>query len=397
MRPFATAPAFATALAVAVATAQPALRAQTPPVELAPITTAVRAQLEQVRQKRDLPGIGAAFVLPDGRLGEVAVGHVDAERKQPLTTAHRQFSGSIGKTYCAVLCLRLVQDGVLGLDDPLRKHLGARPWFARLPNHERVTIRQLLQHQSGIPEHVWKPAFHTGLLADPDRAWKPEECVAFVLDDEPLFAPGEKWAYADTNYLLVGLAIEQAAGRPYYDLLRARVLEPLGLRDTLPADRRDLPDLANGFASGIAIHRGETVVDGRYFVNPIFEWTGGGIVSTTADLARFGRAALLGDAVPEARRADLTRFVPADPRVAKGYGLGVMQIDSPHGPAVGHTGIMPGHLSAVIHYQEPKLTVALQTNTDDGRKVGRLERLAHDVAATVIERAALRPAAGSGR
>lgn len=380
-------------LPVAWALTPALLSAQTDPApvpELTAIETAVRAHLAAQLQQHDFPGMVAAFVLPDGRLGQVAVGHIDAERSQPLCTAHRMFSGSIGKTYCAVVCLRLVQQGRLTLDDPLRQHLGEQPWFPRLPNGERVTLRQLLRHQSGIPEHVWKKEFHAALAADPDKAWTPEQCIAFVLDDPPLFAPGDGWSYADTNYLLIGLAIEHATGARYHDLLRAELLTPLGLKDTLPADRRDLPMLANGFASGLAMHTGPTVADGRYFVDPSFEWTGGGICSTTADLARFGRAALDGDAVPAKLRGDFLQFVPADRRVAPGYGLGVMQLQTPHGPAVGHSGIMPGYLSVLTHYQELRLTVAVQTNTDDLRKLGRgMQRHADAVAGVVAAAASL--------
>lgn len=328
-----------------------------------------REWLEGLRVRHDFPGACAAFVLRDGRIGAVAVGHVDGERKEPLTTRHRIFSGSIGKTYVAAVALQLVAAGELDLDAKVSTWLGGEPWFLRVPNHADLTLRMLLRHQSGVPEHVWKPEFHRAVLAEPDRQWRAAELVAFVFDDAPLFAAGDGFAYADTNYVLVGAVLEQHTGKSWFELLRSRLLEPLDLDETSASDRRDIPGLANGFASGMALHEGPTVRDGRYFVNPQFEWCGGGVCSTTRDLARWGAALLLGDVVPEPMRAAWLDAVEA-PRVGGRYGLGVIVRDGELGPAHGHTGTMVGCLSVVQSYPQQGLTVALQWNTDDGRKLG---------------------------
>ena len=337
------------------------------------------------RERHGFPGACAAVVLPDGTVVASAVGAADGEGKQPLTAASRMMSGSIGKTYCAAIALRLVAEGKLSLDGKFADVLGKEEWYPRLPNAAAITLRQLLNHTSGVPEHVWKQPFQEAITGEPDRVWTPRECVAFILSDPPVAAAGEKWSYADTNYVLVGLAIEQVTGKPFYEVLQARLLEPLQLRDTVPNDRRDVPGLVNGHASGIAFHTGDTVVDGRYFVNPIFEYCGGGISSTAGDLARWTALLFGGEVIPKDLRDDLIDGVPAARGVTEKYGLGCFVMRGPHGPALGHSGIMPGYNGYTLWFPDLRIAAAFLCNTDDGKRTGPMKRHVEAYAAAAKE------------
>lgn len=352
------------------------------------LTERIAEWLRAERAQRKFPGACAAVALADGTVHAAAVGCTDRAEKVPLTTGHRMLYGSIGKTYVAALALQLVAEQKLELDGKLADLLGDEDWYARLPNGEDVTIRQLLNHTSGIPEHVWKPEFQRAVTEDPDRALTPRECVAFALGDPPVAEPGAKWSYADTNYLLVGLAIERATGRAYYDLLQERLLAPLGLTNTKPSDHRALADLANGHASGLAFHTGDTVADGKYFVNPAFEWCGGGVYGTTADLAKWCWHLFAGDVIPEALRAAHRDGVPAQRGVAERYGLGCFVLTTPHGPACGHSGFMPGYFSYTLYYPDLNVAVALQYDTDDRAKVGPLRKQVDALAALAVQQPA---------
>lgn len=344
----------------------------------------LRARLEGERAERHFPGACCAFVLPDGSTGALAIGSEDAAGKVPLTTQSKLFSGSIGKSYVAAVALQLVAEGKLSLDGKVAAVLGAQEWYARLANHDAVTLRQLLNHTSGIPEYCWKPAFEKALLAAPDHLFTPVECLGFVLDDAPVGAPGEKWSYADANYLVVGLMMEQVTGKPWFLLLQERLLTPLQLDGTLPSSRRDLPGLANGHRSGIAFGKGDTVVDGRYFVHPGFEYCGGGVCSTTLDLARWCKELFAGEVIPKELREAHVTGVKAHRQVSEQYGLGCFLMQSKHGAAFGHSGIMPGYLSMMSWYAEHKLAVAVQFDTDDVRQVGDLRREVDGLAGVVL-------------
>lgn len=345
------------------------------------IEAAFQARLEELRTERGFSGVCAAFVLADGTTGAVAVG-VDAAGVA-LTKQSKLMSGSIGKTYCAAIALQLVAEKKLELDGKVRSVLGAREWYGRLPNGEEVTLRQLLNHTSGIREHVWKPEFEAAVKKAGDRAMGPEECLGYALGEAALAPAGAKWSYADTNYVVVGLCIEQVTGKPYCTVLRERLLGPRKLDETVANDRRDLPGLACGLAGAVGFWRGPTVVDGRYFTNPAFEYCGGGVSSTTRDLARWIAMLFGGDVIPAELREAQLAGVPAGGGVPGAYGLGCFVSPSPHGRAFGHSGVMPGFLSYALWYEDLRAAVAVQFPTDDGRKTGNLKRVVDELAGLV--------------
>jgi D-alanyl-D-alanine carboxypeptidase len=208
-------------------------------------------------------------------------------------------------------------------------------------------------------------------MAGGDAAIEPEEAIAFVHDAEPLFPAGSGWAYTDTGYLILGLVIEYVSGRSFYDLVDERFLEPLGLDDTAPSDRPDLPGLAVGYVAEdnpFGLPQRTADDNGRLLWDPGMEWTGGGFLSTSRDLALWGQALLGGEAMETPYLDHLLDGVPVSPD-APGilYGAGIaIYSDTPHGPVYGHGGWIPGYVSSLRHYAEQGVTVAFQINTDVG-------------------------------
>lgn len=302
------------------------------------------------------------------------------EDGRPLTAADRMLSGSVGKTYVTAVAHHLVHAGQLDLDATAASYFEGvdAEWPQRLPNAREVTLRQLLRHESGIPRWVLQPAFERDLAADRERAFTPEECLAYVYDMDPLFAPGEGWAYSDTNYLLVGMVIERVTGETFYDLAREHLIEPLGLTETVPSDSRDVPGIVQGHVVLLTSMAGgqRTLEDGRFAFNPQFEWCGGGWASTPLDLARWARLLYGGGALgAEEGGAYLETLLDGvdAPGLGRGtrYGLGAMLRDTPAGPFVFHDGIMPGYLTSMGWFPESGIAGAVQVNTDDARALGR--------------------------
>ena len=194
------------------------------PAKRAPfdVVARVSADLDELRRKAGFPGATVGFVLPDGSLGEVVVGFADRGKQRALQVSDRLLSGSIGKTYVAAVALQLADEGHLDLDAKLRDWLGGEPWYDALPNGTDVTLRQLMCHRSGIPEHVLLEEFWDATRSDPDRQFAPHELVAFILGDDPLFDPGERFTYTDTNFVLLTMAMEEALGQTWYEMLRER-------------------------------------------------------------------------------------------------------------------------------------------------------------------------------
>ena len=371
----------------------------------------VQSVLDELTGERGLPGASAALILLD-EAKEAPTTHAftsgmaSLEDERRLEPGDRLLSGSVGKTYFSALAHRLRNEGKLDFDAPASSFFEGAEWFQRLPNASGregdeaaagFTVRHLLRHQSGLPRYVFAPAFWEKLFAEPDKVWEPQELLAYVFDAEPLFAPGADMAYADTNYIVLGMILEKITGEKVYDLVARHFLDPLGLEDTVPSSSRRIPGLIQGYAPTSQAQMGvpeRVLEDGVFVFNPQFEWCGGGYANTPADLARWAWSLYRGEAMDGPYLETLLETVPA-PSLGrdKSYGLGVIVTNTELGPLHGHDGFMPGYLTAMGYFPEHELAVALQLNTDDMRGVGR------PLSAVLVElaRAALAAEASSAR
>jgi D-alanyl-D-alanine carboxypeptidase len=332
--------------------------------------TAVDAE----RARYSVPGITAAFVLPDGRMAKVASGQADVERHVAMTPDSRMLSGSTGKTFTAAVAVKLSQQRVWSLDDKLSKYLGGRPWFKRLPNADALTIRLLLQHRGGLENYYDNPRFfemhRARVAADPAYVPGFDMLIEFVCDRPPLFPAGQGFSYTDVGYLLVGLAIEAATGRPYYELVREFYLDPLNLTLTAPSNGRRLPGLAQGYGKGRnPLLLGPTMVDasGVLTYEPSIEFTAGGFVSNAGDLARWAFSLYGGQALPATAVAEIVA-TPDGVTSPRHYGLGTGVYPAAEGLPLGygHDGYIPGYRSSLRYYPAAGIAIALQVNTEDG-------------------------------
>jgi D-alanyl-D-alanine carboxypeptidase len=323
------------------------------------------------------PGVSAAVSLPDGSIIAVTSGEADTVLHTSMTPDGLMLQGSVGKTYFAALAMQLLGSGELELDGPVSAYLGHHDWYARIPNADEITVRNLMTHTSGVMRYEFKPAFNEDLSDQPDKTWRPEELLSYVLDEVPSFSAGEGWEYSDTNFILLGMIIEEVTGEPCYGLIQERLLDPLGLENTRPSDSRIIPGLIQGYA-GLPNPFGGTdemlLPDGQFAINPQFEWAGGGFASTPSDLARWARALYTGKAFDEGLLPLMLDGVPAELGPGSRYGLGVILTDTPAGPSQGHSGFFPGYLTEMAYFPDLDVAVALQVNTSFGRALGKAPR-----------------------
>jgi D-alanyl-D-alanine carboxypeptidase len=336
------------------------------------------------------PGALAAFVLPNGRVGAAATGWADRKRREPMARDARFMSGSLGKAFVASLALQLAEDDVLELDAGIVRWLGAEPWIERLPNGREATLRMLLGHRSGIPNHVTLRRFELAaaarfLLGRGRAAVTPDELIAYVLDREPLFPAGQGYGYTDTGYVLAGMILERASGRRLESLLRERLLDPLGLTLTLAADRTRISGLVTGYQRVAPLLPSIPVRDENGLrLHPSLEWAGGGLATNPQDLVRFARALFEGHVLaPASLEAMLASPSPAGEGLA--CGLGVFVYDTPLGEAWGHDGWLPGYTGRLLYFPQHRVAVAVQTNAGRDMSVGN-HALA--LAEVVLERVA---------
>lgn len=363
------------------------------PEPIAALRSRLQLRLDSLHAAGRFPGATVGVALPDGQLLALAVGFADTARDQRMQPNHRMLQGSVGKTYVAAVALQLVREGKLDLDQKIERYLGNEPWWkgsdgrVRLPNGADITVRQLMTHTSGVVRYEFKPEFLRDLTRDPLRTWTAAQRLAYVLDSSAPFAAGQGWEYSDTNYILLGLIIEKLTGASLYDQVRRRILEPHGLRNTIPSDRIELPGVAQGYAGPDNAFGGSDAMirDGRFTVNPQLEWAGGGFASTTEDLARWARLLYEGHVFGDTLLRAAVQGVEAR-GLGQGaqYGLGVIIRQTPLGISYGHSGFFPGYLTEMRYYPQHRFGIALQFNTSVGRSIGRNPGMVLQELATLV-------------
>ena len=286
---------------------RPAQAASAAPVaQVPPVQSAQAAQIiALVRETMETYSLRAAIVrvtidgheLVTAALGESMTG-------VPATADMHFRNGAVAISYVATLLLTLVDDGVLGLDDPLSI------WMPELPDADRVTLKMLANMTAGYPDYVPDEQFTRDAYLDPFRQWTPQELIAIGLAQPRLFAPGTNWDYAHTNYVILGLALERATGSSMVDLLQERVLGPLGLTNTANAFTPAIPEPAlHAFSSerraALGIPPGTRFYEESTYWNPSWTITHGAIQTTNiydmaASAVAFGEGALLSPASHQA-------------------------------------------------------------------------------------------------
>jgi D-alanyl-D-alanine carboxypeptidase len=278
----------------------------------------------------------------------VAAGTRELGTHRSIRPRDRVRVASNTKMFTAAVVLQLVAEGRVALDDSVERHL---PGLVAGNGYDgdAITVRQLLQHTSGMADYI------EDVLADPEAAdhpWEAADLVHIGLSHPPLFAPGTGWAYSNTGYIVLGMLVEAVTGNDIGTEITERLIEPLRLHDTSypeAGDRR----IPGPHAHGYFAFPGQPVTDVTE-LEPSIPGAAAGLISTGPDLTRFARALLAGRVLPPAQLAEMRTTVPAE---GPDYGLGIRELPLPcGGVAWGHAGNMPGFDS---------FTAA----TEDGRSV----------------------------
>jgi D-alanyl-D-alanine carboxypeptidase len=344
-----------------------------PPPDAA-TSKALAAALANARWRYGIPGVSASIAFSDGSVWNGHAGVSDVKAKTGVKTETAFAFGSITKTLTAALVLRLVEEGRLGLDDPVIRwlpeyaddaFLGSTPARRQL-----VTVRMLLAQTSGLYDYFNSLPFDARLRASKKRVWQPDDVLAYVR--KPLFIAGDGWSYSNTNYLLLGLVAERAGGAPYATLLRSRVLGPAGLSSLYVqvAERTKAP-IAKGY-DFVSLSRTAKPIpwsDGTR-VMPFTSVTSaaaaaGAAAGTARDLARWGLGLYGGTVLAPGSLAQMLAF---DGSAASGgaadYGLGVGRRLVGDRMTVGHSGRLAGFRSSLRYVPELGVSVAVLTNQD---------------------------------
>jgi D-alanyl-D-alanine carboxypeptidase len=312
---------------------------------------------------------GTALYVSHPELGawSGAAGQGNIDPATPMRAEDTFRAGSIMKPFVAAAILQLAEEGAFALDDPLPAVL-PRDVVARIADADRITVRMLLNHTSGIPEYNDDEFEHVIVTADPHRVWQDEEFLDRAAARPPAFAPGERWGYSNTNYNLLGLVIEEATGESWRAVVRERVIDRLDLEHTSLPEPGDL-SIGSDAAHGYVPVNGE--LHDFTDIDPSVAGAAGGhaLVTTTEDLARFLDALLAGQLFEHPETLDeMLTFVEAKEEGSPvgGYGLGIERYRFPDGvEVIGHAGSTGGYFAFVGQVPAKDLDIAMVITTSE--------------------------------
>jgi D-alanyl-D-alanine carboxypeptidase len=328
-------------------------------------TRAAPPSLRQLAKGIVAAGSPGAVVLVHDAKGTRAgaAGYASVRTRERLGAEHVFRVGSITKTFVSVVVVQLATEGVLGLDDPVERWLPGV-----VPNGQAITLRQLLNHTSGIYNYTEDPALIRSLARNPLAVWPPAALVELANAHRPLFAPGSEWSYSNTGYILLGLVVEKATGQPVAEALRRRIFAPLGLtRTSFPSVPTLPPPFAHGYlppGNGLVPTPRGRPADVTLF-SPSWAWAAGALVSTAGDLARFYTALLAGELVGAEALREMKTTVSVR-GTSDRYGLGLFHTPLSCATVWGHGGAVPGYTSLAFSSEDGSRQAILLVNTSIG-------------------------------
>jgi D-alanyl-D-alanine carboxypeptidase len=307
-------------------------------------------------------GAPGAVVLVHDRDGTrtLASGTSDLGRSTPMAAAMATRIGGLTKSFTATVALQLVGEGRIGLDDPIERWLPGA-----VPGGAAISVRQLLNHTSGIADYASDPEVLAPYVeGDLTREFDLRHGLEVAIADGPQSAPGVQLGYSNTNTLLLSMIIEGVTGQPIGREIAQRVIVPLDLRHTWYATASSEPPPVHGYL----LIDGE-LVDVTAF-SPTLLGPAGAIVSNAEDVARFYGALLGGELLGRPELAAMKTIDPvatggaADAGiVGGGWGLGLLRETFPCGEAWGHDGENPGYMTAAWSSEDGARQVVAIVNT----------------------------------
>ena len=336
----------------AALTSAPAVSTEQIPERPQAATSPALRQIVRQLVRDGAPGALAVVRTPLG-IRRAQAGLARRRPRTGMAATDRFRVASITKSFVATVVLQLVAEGKLGLDDSVERWL---PGLVR----RSITIRELLDHTSGLFNYFDDKAFVRTVVAHPGRIWPPRKLVAIATSHPPLFSPGRDWSYSNTNYILLGLVVETVSGTTLEQQLEQRLFQPLELTATsFPSGTRIDGAHADGYIGFATLPWLRSLLDTSP-ASPSLAWAAGGIVSTGDDVTSFYAALLGGRLLPPSLLAAMETPAPGTH-----YGLGLLEADTPCGRAYGHEGDLLGYRSFVYARADGTRVALVMANIDN--------------------------------
>lgn len=324
-------------------------------------TNRLQVVLDSVGNKHGLKGISAAMFVPGSGMWQGT--HGISHAGQPITPGMVFGIASNTKTYVATVLLKLQEMGKLDLDDSIGT------WIVNVPNiNGQITIRQLLNHTSGIGDYDYSTEIQDSMQKDFMRNWMPEEILAKFPVTAPRFAPGKGWFYSNTNFVIAGLIASKVMNKPFSSLLRELVLAPHGLDHTYLYPEENITDTIPHmwWRTGVNGSMVDLMAVYHYQLNSEYSlsYTCGGILATASDNAMFQYKLITGQILSPASMQEMMQWIKRSETTAYGLGLYRYSKQFDGRTIYGHGGTNMGFISENAIDSVSGISITILTNQD---------------------------------
>jgi CubicO group peptidase (beta-lactamase class C family) len=334
-------------------------------VKFKPNTEKVNAYVREKMLSNHIPGFSLAVVRDGKIIHAKGYGMANLELSTPATEKTAFAIYSITKTFTGVATMMLVEEGKILLEDPISKHLAGLP-----AGWNKITIRQLLNHTSGLPN--WRE--NATKLRDMRIDYTKTEVLNLVTGMPLVFPSVESWAYGETGFFLLGMLIEKVSGKSYEQFLRERIFVPLGMNDTrLDSNIHLIPNRADGYEWKNGGFRNAV------WYNPSLTFSTAGLVSTVLDLAKWDAALYTEKLLKKSTLEHMwTNAKLNNGQIVTDYGLGFGLSPFRGQRRIGHVGGAEGGATAMSRFIDDKVTVIALSNA--GQEGFAISDIANEIA-----------------
>lgn len=297
-----------------------------------------------------------------------ASGKADLHNNIDMQACNISRVGSTVKMFTATTVLKLMEEGKLKLDDKISSYLQGDV-INKIENADKATIKQLLQHSSGIYNYIQNLKFQTASLNDLIREWKPDDLLKYAYGQKAYFQPDEDVRYSNTGYILLGMLIEKIEGKPFYKVFEEKIFIPLGLSMTKFAAEDHIPyGTVRGY---IDMYSNFQVLESTYFSGWDYYTADGGLISNPYDMNVFFRALMNGQIINSNSLNQMLNWkTPKEPDPAFfpiSYGLGIFKIETEKGIAYMHSGDAIGYYANMLYFPSDSTTIVYAVNSNYGK------------------------------
>ncbi len=315
-----------------------------------------------------VPGIQMAIRTPEHDLWLGTAGKADLKNNIPIESCHITRVGSTVKTFTATTILLLEEEGKLSLDDRITDYLSESD-IRDIENADTATIRQLLQHSSGIYNYILDTNFQLASFNDLIKEWSANELLDYARGKDAYFSPGTDVRYSNTGYIFLGMIISNLENKPFYEVFEEKLFLPFGLNSTQFAANDPVPNqIIRGY---IDLYSNLNLINTTYYSGWDYFTADGGLISNAYDLNRFTMALFNGEIISQASLDEMLHVrYPNNPDndfFPTAFGLGTFKIQTEWGEAYLHSGDAIGYYATMMYFPESDTTICWTVNANYGK------------------------------